>query len=348
MTLAAEPLAPVHDPTQSDPLRSPARRRRARIVELVLLAGGVLLFVLLLQRLGMQPVLANLRLVGWGILLIIGQEILAYVANTYGWRAAFPRTRPPIAFHRLLAARIAGDAVNYLTPTATFGGEVARVRLLRDTATTLDLAASVAVAKVSQTVGQVAFLIVGLCFIVASTPLPPGTHVPLIAGTVALCVLTVAAVVAQRRGMFAPLARLAALGGNRPHAVALGDRLRRLDAEIARFHTADRRALLRSSAWFFAGWTLGVLEIYLMLWLLRVPTTLALAFSIETLSVGLDAMLFFVPAKLGTQEGGKVLIFAALGLDPATGLSLGVLRRIRELAWALIGLVLIGRRRWLS
>ena len=56
-------------------------------------------------------------------------------------------------------------------------------------------------------------------------------------------------------------------------------------------------------------------------------------------------MLFFVPAKVGTQEGGKVVLFAALGLNPARGLTVGVVRRIRELVYAGLGLVALG---WLS
>jgi hypothetical protein len=98
-----------------------------------------------------------------------------------------------------------------------------------------------------------------------------------------------------------------------------------------------------SCLWFLLGWALGAVEIALMLWLLGVDVTVTRALTIEALSVGLDGLLFFVPAKLGTQEGGKVLIFTALGLDPGLGLTVGVLRRIRELAWAFAGLAIIGR-----
>jgi len=41
---------------------------------------------------------------------------------------------------------------------------------------------------------------------------------------------------------------------------------------------------------------------------------------------------------VGTQEGGKVVLFAALGLSPARGLTVGVVRRIRELVYASLGL----------
>jgi hypothetical protein len=52
-----------------------------------------------------------------------------------------------------------------------------------------------------------------------------------------------------------------------------------------------------------------------------------------------------VPAKAGTQEGGKVLLFAARGLNPARGLTVGIVRRIRELTYAGLGLMALG---WLT
>jgi len=42
--------------------------------------------------------------------------------------------------------------------------------------------------------------------------------------------------------------------------------------------------------------------------------------------------------QAGTQEAGKVLAFAAAGFDPVQGFAGGILSRIRELFWALLGL----------
>lgn len=319
-----------------------APRRPWRVLDLALPAAGLVLLGVLVRRLGGAALIANLRLVGWGIVLIVGQEILAILANTLGWRAVFPSERPPPPFGQLLAARIAGDAVNYVTPTATLGGEFARVRILHGRASRLDLATSIAVAKLSQTVAQAAFVAIGLLLVLAAVPLPNPVRVGLVSGATLLCALVFAVVLAQRRGMFAPLVRVATKLDRHDRLAGLSERMSRLDVEIARLHRG-RRPFLISCAWFFLGWTLGALEVGLMLWFLGVPVSVTRAFMIEVLSVAIDATLFFVPGKLGTQEGGKVLIFSALGLDAAKGLSLGVLRRIRELTWALVGLVLLGR-----
>jgi putative membrane protein len=334
----------LHEQSTERTWRGARMKRTLRIAERTFLAGGLVLLALLIYELGPTAVLANLEVVGWGILLIVGQEFFSYVANAVGWLAAFPSPRPRIPFRQLLAARIAGDAVNYVTPTATLGGEFVRMRFLRGQVNGTALVASVTVAKLSQTVAQITFVLIGLTVIVDDAPLPSSIRHGLMASLSALAALAAVLVVAQRRGMFAPLLRVAErlrLSGRAPH---LTRQLQQLDEEIARVHGEGNGAFPLSVASFFVGWAIGVVEIYLILWFLGVPVSVGRALTIEVLSVAIDGMLFFVPAKVGTQEGGKVLIFTILGLDPAKGLALGILRRIRELTWAAIGLLLLSRQ----
>jgi hypothetical protein len=74
-----------------------------------------------------------------------------------------------------------------------------------------------------------------------------------------------------------------------------------------------------------------------------VEASMRLALTIQVLATAIDAILFLVPARAGIQEGGKVLIFSILGLDTAKGLALGIARRIRELGWGLVGLLILAR-----
>ena len=317
--------------------------RALRITERVFLVGGLVLLAFLIRELGASTVLANLRLVGWGMIPIILQESVSYLANTLGWLAAFPEPRPAIPLTYLVQARMAGDAVNYVTPTATLGGEFVRTRLLRGRASNTSIVASVAVAKLAQTVGQIVFVIVGLAIVLDDTPMPEATRYGLLAGLAGFSALVFGLIFVQRRGMFAPLWRLFERLGLPARAPEFTRRLQRLDDEIARIHANANDAFLVSSASFFVGWCMGVVEIYLILWFLGVPVSVHRALTVEVLSVAIDGMLFFVPAKAGTQEGGKVLIFTILGLDPAKGLALGIVRRIRELTWASIGLMILSR-----
>src|ERR1700687_5564766 len=140
--------------------------RALRIAEQLFLLGGLVLLGFLIYQLGAGAVVANLRLVGWGVVPIVLQETGAITAHNLGWASAFPSPRPRIRFADLLAARLAGDAVNYVTPTATLGGEFVRTRFLRGQAAGTSLVASVAVAKLSQTIAQIVFVIGGVRVVV--------------------------------------------------------------------------------------------------------------------------------------------------------------------------------------
>jgi putative membrane protein len=309
-----------------------------RRIESTLLVLGVVLFVVLLQQIGAGTVWSNLLLIGWGLVPAIGQEFFAYVANALGWRAAFPCGRPNVPFRTLLAARIAGDAINNLTPTATMGGEVIRARMLRGLVDPTQAWASVAIAKITQAIGQVVFIIGGLVLVLRDTALPVGIERGLLIFISLLAISLGLAIITQRRGFFSSLTRV--MQRLRiPVSVDRLHRLRQLDEQISSFYQSPGDAF-RSVFYFTAGWTMGVVEIYLLLLFLDLDATLWRALTIEILSTSIDAALFFVPAKAGTQEGGKVLIFTLLGLPADKGLALGIARRLREVTWAFVGLAI--------
>ncbi|MGH7332568.1 MAG: lysylphosphatidylglycerol synthase domain-containing protein [Candidatus Rokuibacteriota bacterium] len=308
------------------------------LVERVLLVGGVVLFGILVYRLGAEAVLANLGVVGWGIVPIVFQEILALSANTAGWRAAFPSPRPPLSFPRLMITRLAGDAVNYLTPTATLGGEFVRTRMLRGYAPTTSVVASITVAKFTQTVGLLAFLLFGVVVIVDHSRLPEAVRWGLPLGLAILGGGLASLLVLQRWGFFGTILRWIEGWRLLRH---LAHRLRptvdELDREIA---GTTRRGIVLSSTAFACGWALGTVESWIVLYFLGLPVTLERALTIEILGVAFNNLLFFVPLRAGTQEVGKVLAFTMVGLSPVQGLAAGILYRIRELFWACVGLVI--------
>lgn len=310
-------------------------------VERGLLVAGIVLFIFLVRRLGVGEVWSNLRLIGWGFLLVLAQEGVSYCLNTLGWYYAFPPPRPPIRFTSLLAARLGGEAINNLTPTATIGGEVVRARMLEGLCDQHTAWASVAVAKLSQTAAQMLFVFVGLVFLVRDVPLPDGFRSGLYIGLAAITLGLTIGIALQRRGLFGAALRIAGRIG-----VRIPDHLHaqvaQLDAEIARLYQAPW-AFAASVAGFFGGWCMGAVEVFIIMWCLQLSPTWGIAFTVEVLAVAVDALFFFVPAKAGVQEGSKALIFRLLGFDPAKGLVLGIVRRLRELAWSSVGLVVLAR-----
>jgi hypothetical protein len=318
-------------------------------LELACLALGAAVLAVTVWIIGVDTLARDLGLIGWGLAVILLVEGLSVLLNTGGWALAFPRGERTVSARRLLAARLAGDGVNYLTPSATVGGELLRARLLGHHVPATLRWASVSVAKIGQSVAQAVFIFLGLALILPRfTPWSPGLGRP---GAIAAAVLAGAAAVVAGvafvrtvgRGFWATMR--GALGRVRlarllpPSWAGPG---RDLDAALGRLGPWRAAASLGC---FVLGWAVGAAEIYLILHWVGGTVDWQTALALETGSVLLDGMLFFVPAKVGTQEGGKVVLFAALGLSPARGLTVGVVRRIRELTYAGLGLVALG---WLS
>jgi uncharacterized membrane protein YbhN (UPF0104 family) len=321
---------------------------RRRSVELACLALGSVVLAGTVWAIGLDGLARDLRLLGWGLAAILGVESVAVVLNTAGWALAFPRGERTVSLPCLLAARLGGDAINYLTPSATVGGELLRVRLLGRGVPASLRWASVSVAKVGQTVAQAMFIFLGLALVLPRlSVLAPWAGWPglgtAVVGVGAAVAVAAAFVRTVRRGFWATargaLGRARLLGRLPPSWTGVGEEV---DAALVRLGSWRTAASLGC---FVLGWAVGAAEIYLILRWLADPVDWRTALALETGSVLLDGILFFVPAKVGTQEGGKVALFAALGLSPARGLTVGVVRRIRELVYAGLGLVALA---WLG
>ncbi|MBI3635277.1 MAG: flippase-like domain-containing protein [Candidatus Rokubacteria bacterium] len=298
---------------------------RAITKSTIFLVLGVLGLGALVTRADLGAVRTALAHVGWGLALIIGQEIVAHLCNALAWRFTFSPGAAP-SFGSLVRLRVAGDAVNYLSPTATLGGEVARVAMLDPHLGMEVRTTSVAVAKFTQTLAQAVFIAVGITIVGARRVVVPRDAGILAAIVVTAAVATFVVWRALRR------VRPASLAG----AVAWLRMARDRAAEFVREHPV-RVAI--STALFALGYAWGAFEAYWICRFMLFPVSIGTALAVEVLSVAVDGVLFAVPAKIGTQEGGKVAVFAVLGLPPALGLAFGLVRHVRELVWAGLGIL---------
>jgi len=317
-----------------------------RKVETLFFLAGCLVFGGLVYKVGASSVLHQVSQLGWVLAPIFCVQVLALVANARGWHHTLPPHDRRIPLRTLAGMRLAGDAISYVTPPVALGGELIRIRLLSRIRSMSLAVASVSLSTIAEFLGQILFVIAAVPFFVGVV----SEHH--LGGTVAVMVTVVAAMLAAlvhlvRRGdgfqrLRGMVARWGILDIERRLPVAAACDL---DAHVFGFLRNHVGEFACSVALFFIGWGVGALEGYVILRLLHVPATWSLALSIEALSVLIETSLFFVPARVGTQEGGKYVIFLALGLDPALGLVFGIIRRLRELVWTFAGLALLAAYR---
>ena len=86
---------------------------------------------------------------------------MSSVLDAAGWRVTFVHFRPKLWL--LYLARLIGEAMNSITPTAYLGGEpVKRLVLQRFGVPLTEGATSVILAKTALTIAQIAFVVVGV------------------------------------------------------------------------------------------------------------------------------------------------------------------------------------------
>jgi uncharacterized membrane protein YbhN (UPF0104 family) len=257
----------------------------------------------------------------------------------------------PVPFRLLLRARLAGEAVSLATPTLSVGGDPLKAYLLRDRLPLVAGVASVIADKTTVVSGQVLFLLLGLVAAHLVVP-PPGRVLPVMTGLLVVEVLAV--------GGFALVQASGALGGGGRLLGRLGRRfgprfgmldggrlaqgLGDLDRALAELYRRRKRRLAASAGVHAVAGATGGLEIWLVLSLLGTPPPLGIALIVEAFASGVKFASFMVPASLGALEGGYVVFFEAFGMGATAGLSYVLVRRLREIAWAVVGFLVLGVR----
>jgi uncharacterized protein (TIRG00374 family) len=292
--------------------------------------------IYLIARIGTEPLLASLsRLTWWQFVLVCLPYGVVMAVDTLGWRYAFPGE--PAPYSRMLAARIAGEAVNVVTAVGSIGGEAVKVWLLRPAVSYEASVASVIIAKTTITIAQALFLVVGLA-LAATVVVIDG---PIVTAMLGLLVVEVLAVggffAAQVTGLVRRSGRLLAWA----RVIKDAAYAERLDAALRRFYRHEWRRCLISVAAHLGGWLLGVLEALVIVWALDVPVTVAAAVVIEALGSGVRFATFLVPGNLGTLEGAWAATFAALGVGAGAGLTFSLVRRGRQAVWIGAGLLVL-------
>ncbi len=302
-----------------------------RLLRKVILAAGLLTLAFLLWKLDPAEIWRLSSAVGWGFLLILAQEAVPHLFNTLGWVFAMSREHARLfRFGELYRHRIQGDGVNYLTPSGTIAGEYTRA-LLVDNAVAADIRmGGVAAAKCTQSIAQISFAMLGTALLL------PGSIPALSPYEDSLRTLA-----------FSVLAGLGAAGAvelflrkSPPPPAAQGHWLRGLPSQVRGYFRAHPGRWLASIFFFGLGYAWSALEVYWACRFLGMPVDARTALLIEVLSNSADMLFFMVPAKVGTQEAGKTAIFHWLGLGARTGLAFGIVRHLRELLWAALGMAL--------
>ena len=311
-------------------------------VERISFVLGLGLFVWLLHRIGLAAITSNLGKLGAGFLVILALEIVPLLLATLGWRAT-RKSLNAVPLRSLVGMRLAGDAVNAVAPAAVLGGEIIRGKLLSRFVPPAEVLTSVSLAAMAQFMAQALFVGTGAMIL----PVPSLQPRLRIAGGAILVLLAVFSEVvtrwtAERDGVREQPRFFTWLDTVTRGRLADFWRWNDLAARLGESVRGRNGSLTISILLYTGGWLMAIPEIYLILRFFRAPVPVQTAVAVAVLMVAVEGFFFFVPARAGILEGGLYAIFSVLGLDPVLGVSLALVRRLRELAWAALGLAILG------
>jgi glycosyltransferase 2 family protein len=316
-----------------------------KLIKVILLAVGFYVLVLTIQNVGAGRILENIAQLRWKLLPVLAFYFFVYAFNALGWLYAFAKPLAPmVAFRDIYFIRIIGETLNSVVPfSASVGGEPVKVELLkRRFAIPLSEGyASILIVHTTLWASLNLFVIGAIAINLNTLPLTPLLWKCVLAFLVLLGIGAAGLLVGLHYGIFK---RVYAFGEHfklwHESHKEIKTKFLKLDDEIKRFYTKNRRRFFLSVLFNFFGWFVGVFEVYYTAKILGIPIGLSEAWLLEAMIQILRIMTFMIPSSIGAQEGGIMLLFSQFGLAPSLSLTFALIRRLREILWIAIGLLL--------
>lgn len=302
---------------------------RRRLLTAVWTVGGVVLFAYVVRSTGLSEIADGIRRVGWGLVAILLLAGLRFMLRAASWRLCLP-PGAALTYGQALGAFLAGDAVGNVTPLGLLASEPAKVFLTRRHLATRESVASLAVENLIYAASVVGVVALGLLIVAATVPLAAAVRWW-------IAVSLTGAVVAGAVGLWLARGTWDVSRGARPR---WRERLASARATVARFSAGHPGRIWKAFALDFGFHLLAVLEVFLTLrWLLGdLSPTLGQAVAFETLNRMTTVVFKFVPFRVGVDEALSAAAAPMLLVNPAAGVSLAVVRKLRSLFWSAVGL----------
>nr|WP_306429693.1 lysylphosphatidylglycerol synthase domain-containing protein [Sphingobacterium sp. E70] len=111
-----------------------------------------------------------------------------------------------------------------------------------------------------------------------------------------------------------------------------------VDQQVKNLFQNRRDRFYTALLWEFVARVVGCFEIYFIGLALDINIDFIDAMIISSGSSLFANLVFFFPMQLGTREGGLAMAVMSIGLPASVGIFMGIVTRIREIVWIMIGL----------
>jgi hypothetical protein len=298
-----------------------------RKLDLVVAVIGLAIFTIVMKRVGPTVLAMDLRDIGLALGLLIVLSAMRVLLQTYSWSIALKGNGSSSSAAELIGIRLASQSLGYLSTFGPLLSEPLKIRLLGTSR------ASAASTLVDTGIYWFTSSLFGIGGCVAAGLLLGHSRYTGWLTLIACAFLSGIILIARKSALLTPIVRL--LGQRSPAWLRKGEQV---ETRIRLFRLEHPRAVHRM---FWVDTICQLLmagEVAVVLWALRGPLHILTIVAIEVCTRAVKMAAGWVPARIGADESGAIGAFAAFGLAPASGFTLAIVRRTRDLLWCVVGL----------
>ncbi len=323
-------------------------------IELIFFLVGLGIFSLLIYRFGIGNIVEYIAKTGWGIVYIFAVWLVIYVLNTAAWWMMLGseiKSRSG-GFPQLFMITVSGFAINYITPVIGLGGEPYKMYVLGRKVGTHRSVSAVILYRLLHLLAHMLILLTGvisaLLFVSLSSPFV--IFFSLLGGCLLFFIVFLFS--RYRHGVFQQI-----VGFIDRFKIfhPLAAKLQRKRGEVENMDRIFTEVYRQNRSHFYLALVLEylsrcgmVVEIFVIMQSIQVGVSFGQAFFMYTVYSLAINFLFFVPFNIGIREGGLYVALNNLLLTPILGVYVGIVMRIREFLWIMVGFVfmtILGERK---
>jgi uncharacterized membrane protein YbhN (UPF0104 family) len=324
--------------TAAGPDAKPGPKNRGVRIALAML--GLVLLGGFIWGAGPRQVADNIRKVGFGFGYLMLVTFSWRIIETTGtWVLMTPERR--IGWGKLFLIRSAGESINMLSLFGNVAGEPIKAMLLKRHLGGTESTGLVLLDKTIFFLGSMTFMTIGTLFgvwVLADRPAVVATSLALLSPWVGALGF---AVWRQAKGDFVVQAsRIVKLLRIRLSDETMA-KIARVDTLLSDFWRLHKARFFLSYGLHTLGRCVRAIDVWLCVLLLGKHITLQAAFFAAAAGMLASTSFVFIPGGLGAFEGGHAVVFRAIGLGMSVGVTVGILRRIRNYVMAGFGYMLL-------
>ncbi|WP_333864625.1 lysylphosphatidylglycerol synthase transmembrane domain-containing protein [Sphingobacterium sp.] len=318
----------------------------SKIYKVLFMLIGIGTLAYMIHAMGIDEIWNNLEKIGWWFLPVLGSWAVLYWMNAMAFKAIIQEPQLPqtnVPFWKVLQLTVSGYAINYITPFVALGGEPYRIIELKNYVGGSKAGSSVLLYGVMHILSHILFWVASvfliLWFVPASTMVNVACAVIFVMAIICTWLFTKFYKKGITVSLLKALSKLPFVGKKVGDLLeSKYETLNDVDLQVKNLFQNRRDRFYTALFWEFVARVVGCFEIYFIGLALDINIDFVDAMIISSGSSLFANLVFFFPMQLGTREGGLAMAVMSIGLPAKVGIFMGVVTRIREIVWIMIGL----------